>query len=542
MKSFDCVIIGAGFTGLRALIETRSRGLSARVIEAGTDVGGTWYWNRYPGARTDSQSWVYNFRFDDGLLQDWSWPTTLSDQPTLERYFQHVADRFDLREDIDFNTRIEAISRDDENNQWILQAQNGATYACTWLLTAGGQLSETITDPFDGLADFAGECYYTSKWPKEDVNFAGKRVVVVGTGSTGIQVIPQISETADELIVLQRTPNYCIPARNTPFDATAEKAVKDNYADVWDRAFAQAFGFDMGSAGRTMADVDEAERNRILERGWERGGFEFLFEMFDDLLTNDETNQVVSEFIRSKIRAIVEDPELAETLCPQYPLGGKRPPLGTRYFETYNRDNVTLVDISENQIDRAIPTGIRLQDGTEIAADMIVVATGFDASTGPLTAMDFRGSHGRSLAEVWREGAGAYLGMFVDGFPNAFLLGGPGFPFGNTPTITDFTASWVGEVIDHMRTNDYRRVETTPDAIDGWVQLLWDIVNGTVMRTGDQTRAWYLGANVEGKAHAPLFYLAGVPGFFSELTSARDAGYRGLTFTSSEAQASATAS
>ena len=527
----DCIIVGAGFAGLRALIETRRRGLSARLIEAGSDVGGTWYWNRYPGARTDSESWVYCFSFDDDLLQDWAWPERYPDQPQVQGYLSHVADRFDLRRDIEFGTRVERAVRDDETNTWTVETDAERTLRCTYLIPAVGPLSAAYEPPFPGLESFRGERYLTARWPKEEVDFSGKRVAVIGTGATAVQLVPQAAQTAGHLTVFQRTPNYVLPARNCPLDANQQKAIKADYPAIWEQVRGQVFGFPMNPAGRVLADVDEAEARRVLEHGWEIGGFRFLFETFDDLLVDQRCNDLASEFVRDKIRAIVHDRDTAELLAPKnHPLGSKRPPLGHYYYETYNRENVSLVDVSANPIEEVTETGLRLADGTTYEFDMLIFATGFDAATGALTAIDIRGSDGRSLAEVWAEGAQTHLGLAVTGFPNMFMLGGPGFPFGNFPPTTEFAVNWVTDAIEHLRANGHGVMEADPEAMDAWSRKLQEIVDATVLGQGEAVNTWFLGANIPGKAHVPLFYLGGIPGYCAELQDSADKGYTGFTF------------
>ncbi|MER5671905.1 flavin-containing monooxygenase [Pseudonocardia alni] len=528
---YDCIIIGAGFAGLRALIETRRRGLSAKLIEAGSDVGGTWHWNRYPGARTDSESWVYCFSFDEDLLQDWVWPERYPDRSAMQRYLSHVADRFDLRRDIEFGTRVERAVRDDDTNTWTVECDAETTLRCTFLIPAVGPLSAAYEPPFPGLESFRGERYLTARWPEEEVDVSGKRVAVVGTGATGVQLIPQLAQTAGHLTVFQRTPNYVMPARNCPIDPAQDKAIKADYPAIWEQVRGQVFGFPMNPAGRVFSDVDENEARRVLERGWEIGGFRFLFETFDDLLVDQRCNDVASEFVRNKIRAIVRDRDTAELLAPKnHPLGSKRPPLGHYYYETYNRANVSLVDVSTDPIEQITETGLRLADGSVHDVDVLIFATGFDAATGALTAIDIRGSEGRSLREVWADGARTHLGIAVTGFPNMFMLGGPGFPFGNFPPTTEVAVEWAADAIEHLRESGHDVMEADVEAMDAWSRTLQEIVDATVLGQGEAVNTWFLGANVPGKAHVPLFYLGGIPGYFAELQDSVDRGYSGFTF------------
>ncbi|SDG04907.1 flavin-containing monooxygenase [Pseudonocardia oroxyli] len=530
MTDYDCIIIGAGFGGLRAMIEMRRRGLTARVIESGSDVGGTWYWNRYPGARTDSESWVYCFSFDDDLLQDWDWKARYPDQPEVQRYLAHVADRFDLRREIDFDTRVECAVRDDATNSWTVSTSSGNQLTCTYLIPATGPLSVPYLPPFPGIESFRGEWHLTARWPKESVDLTGKRVAVVGTGATAVQLIPEAAQLADHVTVFQRTPNYVIPARNGMLGDNQRRSIKAHYGDIWKQVGEHVFGMAINAAGRVLADVDGAEARRILERGWEVGGFRFLFESFDDVFTNQETNDVVSEFVRDKIRSIVVDPTTAELLCPKgYPVGGKRPPLGHHYYETFNRPNVSLVDVSGNPIESVTEAGIRLADGSEREFDMIVFATGFDAVTGGLTTIDIRSSAGVSLAEAWADGSETQLGIGVTGFPNMFMIGGPGSPIGNFPPAQDVAVPWIADAIEHLRATGADAMEADQSAMQAFGRHLRDMIDATVFGQGDELRSFLIGANVPGKPHVPLFHFGGFPAYCKELQDCADAGYVGFT-------------
>jgi cation diffusion facilitator CzcD-associated flavoprotein CzcO len=355
---FGAVVIGAGFGGLRILHELRQRGISARVIEAGSDVGGTWYWNRYPGARTDSEAWVYCFSFSEEVQQEWNWKERFPAQPEVLEYLNFVADRFDLRRDIQFGTRVRSAVYDESTNVWTVTTDKDETYTSTFLITATGPLSHPLDPPFEGLDSFEGDWYLTARWPKRPVDFTGKRVGLVGTGATGVQVAPVVAEQAAHLTVFQRTPNYVIPANNRPLTDDERTAIKARYDEIWDQTQRHVFAFSMDPANRTRADVTPEQQREVLEAGWRTGGFQYLFETFDDLLVDEESNEAAAEFLRSKIREIVKDPQTAELLCPKgYPLGGKRPPLGHSYYETFNRDNVTLVDVSMDPIERVTPKG-----------------------------------------------------------------------------------------------------------------------------------------------------------------------------------------
>ncbi|CDZ87200.1 NAD(P)/FAD-dependent oxidoreductase [Rhodococcus electrodiphilus] len=526
---FDAVVVGAGFSGLRMLQELRGLGMSARVIEAGSDVGGTWYWNRYPGARTDSQSWVYAYSFSEELQQDWRWRERYPTQPETLSYFEHVADRFDMRRDIEFDTKVESAVFDDASTTWTVTTDRGQSYTCRYFITATGPLSQPYLPDFDGLADFEGQWLLTGRWPKEGVDFAGKRVAVVGTGATAVQIIPLVAREAAQLTVFQRTPSWALPARNDILTDFEDRAIKANYDAIWEQARQHFYGFPMDLAGRTGSDVTPEEQQRILERAWEIGGFGFLFETFDDILVNDETNKIVSDFVRNKIRTVVEDPATAELLCPKdHPIGSKRPPLGHYYYETYNRDNVRLVDVSTTPISRITPKGIRVGDD-EYEADIIIFATGFDAVTGTLNQIDIRGRDGVELRSKWEHGPRTHLGIGVDGFPNMFMVCGPQTPFANIPVVAEGIVEWIGTALQHMHDNGIERMEAEPDAVEQWRKHLDDIVNATVLVRAE--RIWWLGDNIPGKPHAVLFYFAGAGAYRQECQACIDEGFEGFTLT-----------
>ena len=522
----DAVVIGAGFSGLRMLWELRGLGLSTTVIEAAPDVGGTWFWNRYPGARTDSESWVYAFSFSRELQDEWDWRERYPTQPEALSYLRHVADRFDMRRDIRFETRVESAVYHEPANRWTVTTDGGATIVCRYLVAATGVLSLPYTPPFPGIEGFAGESYVTGRWPETPVDFTGQRVAVIGTGASAVQLIPVAAQTAAHLTVFQRTPNYVLPARNYNLGNEERQAIRTNYDTIWKQAHGHFFGVAMDTAERNLRDVPPAEQQRILERGWEAGGFRYIFETFADLLTDERSNEVAAEFIRDRIRAIVHDPETAELLCPKdYPFVGKRPPLGHFYYETFNRENVSLVDVSENPITGITAHGLRT--GTdEYEADMIVFATGFDAVTGTLRSLDIRGRGGMSLREKWDGGPRTHLGIGVDGFPNMFLICGPQTPFANLPVVIDGIVEWVGAAIRHLEDNAMTSIEATPGAVESWAAHIDEIIGATVLPRG--RRSWFLGDNIPGKPHAVLFYFGGAGAYRQECRAALERGFEGF--------------
>jgi cyclohexanone monooxygenase len=513
----DAVIIGAGFSGIRMLIEARRLGLTTRLIEAGSDVGGTWYWNKYPGARTDSQAWVYGFPLDE-VRNDWRWEERFATQPQTHAYIRKVTDTFELWSDITLDTRVESAIFDDDTRTWTVTTDGGETISAKAVITATGQLSLPYYPKFEGLSDFEGEWYQTQNWPDGGVDFRGKRVAVVGTGATAVQVIPIVAEDAAHLSVFQRTPNYVLPARNDKLSEHDVDVIRTNFDEIFERAFSQPFGMDIPpAAGRVAADCTPEQQQQVLDRGWEYGGFRYLFETFDDLLTEQSTNDLAAEFIRKKIRSIVRDPETAEKLCPKdYPLGGKRPPLGHYYYETFNRPNVALVDIGETPI-RIEPRGIRAGDEFH-EVDAIIFATGYDAITGTLDQIDIRGRGGRVLRERWAEGPKTHLGMMVDGFPNFFMVSGPQTPFANIPVVAEYCVGWLSRLLRAMHERGADTAEPTTEAVQEFSQLVEAVLDATVLRQGGK-RSWFLGTNIPGKPAAAVMWLGGV-GTFREVAEA----------------------
>ncbi|HZZ46474.1 MAG TPA: NAD(P)/FAD-dependent oxidoreductase [Pseudonocardia sp.] len=527
MTDFDAIVVGAGFSGLRMLHELREQGLSVRVYEAGTDVGGTWYWNRYPGARTDTESWCYAYQFSSELQRDWNWTERFPTQREAHEYLRHVADRFDMRRDIRFETRVTAAHYDEAANTWSVTTDAGDTLTCTYFIPAPGPLSLPYKPDFPGLDDFTGEWVITGNWPKEGVDVAGKRVVCIGTGATAVQVIPIVAKSAGKLTVLQRTPNYVMPARNFPLSDDDRQEIQANYEAIWQQANEHFFAFPMTPSGRRATEHSEEERRKIFEQGWETGGFRFIFETFDDLITDLQANEYASEFVRDKIRSIVNDPETAELLCPKdYPLAGKRPPLGHFYYETFNRPNVELVDVRTNPISGITANGVRTEDGTVHEADVIIFATGFDAVTGSLTSMDIRGRGGVSLAEKWAGGPRTHLGIGVEDFPNMFLVAGPQTSFANLPPVIEGIASWIGGAIRHLRSNGLATMEATPGGTERWVEHVQELVDATVLPHGKNS--WFLGDNIPGKPHVVLYYFGGAGAYRRECESVAEAGYQGF--------------
>jgi cation diffusion facilitator CzcD-associated flavoprotein CzcO len=509
-RHLDALVIGAGFSGLYQLLCLRDRlGLSVQVLEAGGGVGGTWYWNRYPGARCDSESHSYCYSFSEELMREWEWSERYPGPPEILRYLNHVADRFDLKRDIRFNTRVSAAHYDETANLWRVSTEAGETFTAQFLITAVGCLSSANIPNIPGLDTFEGRWYHTGQWPHEGVDFRGKRVGLIGTGSTGIQAAPVIAETAAHLTVFQRTANYSVPARNAPLTPEFKRYVKEHAAEIRQVTHASVNGHPWLIADRSASKTSPEERQRIYEAAWEEGGLRFRA-TFRDLLTDKAANDTAAEFIRAKIRQIVKDPATAAKLADiDHPYASKRPPIDSDYFETFNRDNVELVDVRAAPIERITPRGIRTRDA-EYPLDIIVFATGFDGMTGSLLRMDIRGRDGLSLQKAWAAGPRNYLGLQVDGFPNLFTVTGPGSPsvLCNMPVPIEQHVEWITDCIAHMRKHGLKRIEPTNEAVDAWVAQVNAAAEATLLPQAKHS--WYLGANVPGKPRVFMPYAGGM--------------------------------
>ncbi len=526
---YDAVIIGAGFSGMYQLLSLRDKlGLKARVLEAADGVGGTWYWNRYPGARCDSESHSYSYYFSRELLQEWNWTERYPQQPEILRYLNHVADRFDLRRDIQLNTRVRSARYDETANRWTVTTEAGETFHCTYFITAVGCLSSANVPKIEGLGDFAGDWYHTGQWPHEGVDFTGKRVGVVGTGSTGIQAIPVIAAQAKHLTVFQRTANYSIPARNAPLTEDFKRYAKEHVDEIHGIMNSNTNAHPFYIKDRSVFDVSDEEREQILEAAWKRGGLSFRAE-FRDTLLDARANQIVADFIRRKIRDIVRDPSTAELLADiDHPFAAKRPPVDSQYFETFNLPHVDLVNIRAHPIERITTTGIRTAE-KDYPLDIIVFATGFDAMTGSLLKIDIEGRKGLTLKDAWHAGPRNYLGLQVPGFPNLFTITGPGSPsvLCNMPPAIEHHVDWITACIAHLRKQGVQRIEADDVAADHWVQEVNDAAHSTLLPSA--THSWYLGANVPGKPRVFMPYAGGFAKYRKIVEERTQAGYQGFS-------------
>ena len=507
-NDLDVAIVGAGFAGMYMLHRLRHLGLSAQIIEAGSGVGGTWYWNRYPGARCDIESMQYSYQFDDDLQQNWEWSERYSPQAEILAYAEHVADRFDLRRNIQFNTRVKLARYDEAASRWTLQAEDGSELVARFCIMATGCLSVPNWPKIEGLQAFSGPMHHTALWPHEKVSFADKRVAVIGTGSSAIQSIPLIAQEADHLYVFQRTANYSVPAHNGRLDPRYVEKVKSEYPAMRARAKTTHPGIDGLFSRDSALDATPQERRAEYERRWQEGGLTFMG-AYGDLILDKEANNTAANFVRERIHDIVHDPQVAQALCPKNIIGGKRLCVDSNYYATFNRDNVTLVDVAERPIEGVTETSVRA-DGREFAVDMLVIATGFDAMTGAIMNVDIRGRGDVSLREKWADGPSSYLGLAMAEFPNLFTVTGPGSPsvFTNMLPTIEQHVEWIAECLAYMKAHDYTVIEAESKAEKAWWEHVQSVAGKGLKATTD---SWYLGANVAGKPRVFMPYYGGFP-------------------------------
>jgi len=529
-KQLDAVIVGAGFSGMFMLHKMRGLGLAAKVIDAADGIGGTWYWNSYPGARCDIQSVEYSYRFSDEVQQEWNWSERYAAQPEILRYLEHIADRFDLRRDIQLGTRVQTAEYDEEACRWRVGTDDGGTIEAQFLIMATGGLSAPYVPDIPGQELFKGQSVHTGIWPRDGVDFAGKRVGVIGTGSSGIQCIPLIAEQAEHLTVFQRTPAYSVPAGNHSLDPDWLIDFKKGYSEfrIKNDATMGGFGCEHPINDQLALEVSEEERQRQYEHRWHDVGGLLFLGAYADLLTDPAANQTAAEFVRNKIRDAVDDPDVAELLCPTTMIGCKRLCTDTNYYQTYNRSNVSLVDLNASPIEAITETGLRTaQDSYEL--DCIVFATGFDAMTGAISRIEVKGRGGRRLSDKWADGPVNYLGVGTAGFPNLFTIVGPGNPsvLTNMVSTIEHHVGWVAECVDYMRSNSKRSIEVTPDAEVDWVAQVNAIADATIFPT---CNSWYLGANIPGKPRVFMPYL-GLPPYREKCAEVVADGYSGFDLT-----------
>lgn len=522
----DVIVIGAGFAGLRALYTFREMGLETLVLEADSDIGGVWNYNRYPGARCDVESYDYSYRFSPELEQEWRWSERYATQPEILRYIHHVADRFDLRRDIELNTRMECAQYDETSASWTVKSTDGRVWRTARLVLAVGQLSTPKRTTYPGQEAFAGRIVYSANWPREEIDFTGKRVAIIGTGSSGVQMTPVIAERAKHLTVFQRTANFSIPAANAPVSDDEDASVKANYRERRERARNSPSGLGFVPNSKSALDVPAEERRDTLEAAWNRLGFGFAL-TYKDILLDERSNELASSFIRDKIAEKVHDPVLREKLTPRgFPFGTRRPSVDSGYFEAFNRSNVTLVDIVETPIARFTERGIRTSD-EDLEFDIIIYATGFDAFTGSLLAPKIIGRGGLTLEQKWKAGPTTFLGIGVHGFPNMFVIVGPGSPslLSNVLLSSEEQIDWLAEMFEHARRNDIAEIEATAQAEQEWVAHVNERAQETLYV---KTPSYYTGAEMPGKPQVFMPYSGGVRHYRRILERTSAGGYDGF--------------
>ena len=539
---YDALIIGAGFAGMYQLHLLRDKlGLNARVLEAGDGVGGTWYWNRYPGARCDTESHAYCFTFDKDLYLGWEWSERYPQQPEIVRYMNYAADKLDLKKDIQFNTSVSGAEWDEAAGLWRVRTEQGGTYTAPFLITAVGCLSAANVPDLPGRGGFKGDWYHTGSWPHEGVDFRGKRVGLIGTGSTGVQATPVIAETAAHLTVFQRTPNYSVPAKNAPLTGEQKKAFKAGFDEIAANMKATPNGHPWEAQPRSALETPPEEAERIMEEAWQAGGLQFRA-VFNDIILDAKANKVMADFVTRKIREVVKDPETAAKLTAfDHHYSTKRPIIDSHYFETFNRDNVSLVDVKAAPIEAITPDGIRTSDGEEHKLDIIVFATGYDGVTGPLTRLNLRGRDGVTLEEMWKDGPRTYLGLQVTGFPNLFTITGPQSPsvLTNMPVAIEQHAEWIAETIAHMRATGAAQIEPKPEVMETWNEKVQAAANATLMPTAKAS--WYLGTNVPGKPRVFLPWAGGMARYRQICEQVVTNGYEGFVLSGGSADREAAA-
>lgn len=535
----DVVVVGAGFGGLYAIYRMLKLGLRVRGIEAADGVGGTWFWNRYPGARCDVESLDYSYSFSNELQQEWSWSHRYAEQPEILAYLNHVADRFELRQHIRFETRVTAMQFDEARAVWLVRTDTGPWVEARFCIMASGNLSTPRVPDFPGIERFKGEWHHSARWPETGVDFTGKRVALIGTGATGVQMLPKIAAQASFVTVFQRTANFSVPAHNHPMPEDEEREQKAHYPELRKAARKQSSGMSRVAIPTMSAlDMTHEERRRLYERLWAKGGSARMMGAFTDLLRNEEANETLASFVREKIQSIVRDPATSELLTPlDHPIGSRRLCVDTDYYETFNRDNVRLVNARRTPIQEITEKGVRTTDA-EYEVDAIAFATGFDAMTGALNEISIAGRGGNHLKDKWASGPATYLGLMVHGFPNLFIVTGPGSPSvkANMVTAIEQHIEWISDCLVHLDRNGFATIEPTSDAEEQWVRHVNEVANSTLFPRA--TNSWYVGANIPGKPRVFMPYVAGVPAYIKICDEVVADGYRGFDLQKAPCQTS----
>ncbi|MBB5406331.1 cyclohexanone monooxygenase [Paraburkholderia sp. HC6.4b] len=530
VKIVDAVVIGAGFAGLYAIKRLRDAGFSVQAFEAGDGIGGTWYWNHYPGARVDLECWDYSYSFSSELQDEWEWSQRYPSAQELMAYLEHVADRFKLRQQIQFNTRVEAAEFIEADNLWLVRTSDGKTRKARFLVPATGGLSVPKPPEIPGIETFRGEAYHTGRWPRQEPTYEGKRIGVIGTGSSGVQVVHSLAGKCKHLTVFQRTAVFVVPAKNHPLTLEMRQRARATYAERRSLSRITRFGIPAPMANESALDATPEERRAKFENAWINSQLLGFRQCYGDILANDESNEMVAEFIRSKIREIVKDPETSRKLLPYgFPFGTKRPCLSDTYYSVFNRDDVSLVDLKSTPIVRIVPKGVETSEGL-IELDMLIYATGYDAFTGALSHIDVRGVGGRKLSDKWAAGAKTYLGLVAEGFPNLFTVTGPGSPgpLANMAMSIEQHVDWIADCMTYLRANRITRIDADKGAEENWMQHVQDVVSRTLY---EKANSWYRGANVPGKPQLFLPYLGGHGNYRKKCEEVAAAGYLGFVLT-----------
>ncbi len=528
---YDVIAVGAGFAGLGLIHHMREAGLSIQVFDKASDIGGTWAWNHYPGAASDSECYYYCLTFSKEILQEWKWSVRYPGWEENLRYMHFVADKCDLWPHIQLNTEITSADFQEDRGLWLVKTGAGEEFTCKYFVSAMGMISEPVIPKFKGMENFKGTCFHSARWP-EGLDYAGKRIGIIGAGSTTVQMLPVTAETAESVTVFQRTANFIMPAVQKPMTPEWDKEIKENYDDIIAKCRNHVFGMAFDSpVGRTIADTSPEEVQKVLEEHWPRGSFRFVFETFDDLLGDPESNKVAGDFVIKKMKERVNDPEIAEMLTPKgYPFFAKRPPLDHNYFEAYNRDNVKLVDINEREpIVELTETGVRTTEN-EYDFDIIVLATGFQAYTGAQEALPIRGRNGLLLRDKWDTVSSSIMGVFVAEFPNLFMITGPQAPFANLPTSIEQNITYIVDCVKKMESEGHDLCEPLQKAEDDWVQHVAEVHAQTLMAQGDKVHSWMMGANIEDRAPRVLIYFGGANVYYDLMRTSVGAGFPEVEF------------
>ena len=528
---YDVIAVGAGFAGLGLIHHMREAGLSIQVFDKASDIGGTWAWNHYPGAASDSECYYYCLTFSKEILQEWKWSVRYPGWEENQRYMHFVADKCDMWPHIQLDTEIVSADFQEGRGLWLVKTGAGEEYTCKYFVSAMGMISEPVIPKFKGMENFKGACFHSARWP-EGLDYEGKRIGIIGAGSTTVQMLPVTAETAKSVTVFQRTANFVMPAVQKPMTPEWDKEIKENYDDIIAKCRNHVFGMAFDSpVGRTIADTPPEEVQKILEEHWPRGSFRFVFETFDDLLGDPESNKVAGDFVIKKMKERVNDPEIAEMLTPKgYPFFAKRPPLDHNYFEAYNRENVKLVDINDREpIVEFTETGIHTTKN-EYEFDIVVLATGFQAYTGAQEALPIRGRNGLLLRDKWDAVSSSILGVFVAEFPNLFMITGPQAPFANLPTSIEQNIKYIVDCVKKMESEGYDLCEPQQKAEDDWVQHVAEVHEQTLMAQGDKVHSWMMGANLEDRAPRVLIYFGGANVYYDLMRTSVDSGFPEVQF------------